>query len=775
MIKVKDNYFSLETKDLSYIFRVMETGQLEQLYFGSKLVDENYLPLHTKITTGVGSSIVYERNGSKTCLDLIPLEYSGIGKGDFRLSPLEVKMPNQSYVTDFVYDSYEIVSGVVESKELPNPRGEAKSLIVYMKDDSQHVSLKLIYTVFYESNMIARKVIITNHNQENITIRKIMSLMLDLPECVYDLYTFDGGWIKETHKHKRSLSYGTYSIGSTTGASSNRHNPGIILAKNNTHEEYGECYGINLVYSGNHYEAVEISNHGLLRVVTGINPHCFEWPLCKNESFETPYAVISYSKTGFNQLSHHFHEFVNHNIIPSEFDAKLRPIVINSWEAFYFDFNESKLIKLAKQAKALGIEMLVLDDGWFGNRNDDKRGLGDYFINKDKFPRGLNPFVSRIKKLDMKFGLWFEPEMVNPDSELYRQHKEYIVSTGDDNIAFGRNQLVLDLCNPDVITYIKQSIKNMLNQIPIDFIKWDMNRHITDMYSKHIPNQGMFFHTYIKGLYEILSDIKANYPHILIETCSSGGNRFDLGMLTFGPQVWASDNTDPVERLSIQEGLSYLYPQSTISAHVSPSPHAQTLRHTPISTRFNVASFGVLGYEYDLKTLSRIQKKETIEHIKVYKQYRDVFQFGRFRRLLSDHPHIKRWQVSKGDTHILANYHMQSHASPNFEVIRCLGLDKNAMYRVNQLHERLELKRFGHLINHVLPFKLNPDGFIMRTVGKYKTLNNAKETFTTSGEVLMKGYKLTQTFMGTGYDEHTRMLGDYGSSLYIIEKCDNIS
>jgi alpha-galactosidase len=318
-------------------------------------------------------------------------------------------------------------------------------------------------------------------------------------------------------------------------------------------------------------------------------------------------------------------------------------------------------------------------------------------------------------------------------------------------------------------------LKEILDQLPIDFIKWDMNRHITDMYSLHIPNQGMFFHTYIKGLYEILKDIQANYPHILIESCSSGGNRFDLGMLTFGPQVWASDNTDPIERLKIQEGLSYLYPQSTISAHVSPSPHAQTLRHTPISTRFSVASFGILGYEYDLKTLSNIQKKETIEHIKAYKKYRDVFQFGRFRRLNTENPNIKRWQVSKGDTHILANYQTLSSASPNFEVIRCLGLDQNAMYQVDQFNEKLELKRFGHLISYALPIKLNPEGLIMRTIGKYKALNNAAESFTTSGEVLMSGYKLTQTFMGTGYDEKTRVLGDYGSSLYIIKKTENLS
>jgi alpha-galactosidase len=448
--------------------------------------------------------------------------------------------------------------------------------------------------------------------------------------------------------------------------------------------------------------------------------------------------------------------------------------VINSWEAFYFDFNESKLLGLAKQAKSLGIEMLVLDDGWFGNRNDDQRGLGDYFINKDKFPRGLRPFVSKIKNMGLKFGLWFEPEMINPNSQLYQNHKDYAVSIQGRIPSLGRNQLVLDLCNQKVLSYIKQSIKEIINQIPLDYIKWDMNRHITDMYSAHIPSQGMFFHKYILGLYDILKDIQKDHPHILIETCSSGGNRFDLGMLCFGPQIWASDNTDPIERLKIQEGLTYLYPQSTISAHVSPSPHAQTLRHTPISTRFNVASFGVLGYEYHLKTLSKIQRKETIEHIKIYKKYRDVFQFGRLRRFNQNNPFHKTWQVSKGDTHILGNYQTLSEASPNFEVIRFLGLDQKAMYQVKSIPEKLELKRFGHLISHALPIKLNPEGWIMRTIGKYKALDNATESFILSGEALMNGYKLRQKFMGTGYDSQTRILGDYGSSIYIIEKSESV-
>jgi len=764
-------YFKLETKDLHYIFRVLPTGQLEHLYFGKKLIDQNFEVLHQKITAGAGSQIEYERNGHKTLLDLTPLEYSGIGKGDFRLSPIEIKMPDGTYVSDFIYHHHEIQQGVIESKSLPvaKPHEDVTSLIITMIDEICHVEMDLIYTSFVDSNTITRRVVLRNIDTRPLIIKKMMSMMLDLDSKDYDLYTFDGGWIKEAHKHKRSLSYGTYIIESTTGASSNRHNPGIILAKHDTKEDQGVCIGINLVYSGNHYEAVHISNHDMLRVMNGINPHCFEWELKENEVFETPEAVLSYTDQGFNQLSKHFHDFVNQHITPRQFSHVARPVVLNSWEAFYFNFNQSKLIKLAKQAIELGVELFVLDDGWFGHRDDDTSSLGDYTINKRKLPFGLSHLSKRIHNMGLKFGLWFEPEMINPKSELYKNHPEYAVSIPGRTPSLGRNQLVLDLCQSDVVSYIKKQLKSIIDTVEIDYIKWDMNRHITDMYSRSLRHQGMFFHQYILNLYDILLDIQRSYPHVLIETCSSGGNRFDLGMLSFGAQVWTSDDTDPIERLKIQEGLSYLYPLSTISAHVSLAPHAQTLRDTPLSTRFNVASFGVLGYELNFDYLSPAEKGEIKKQIAFYKAHRDVFQYGQFKRHEKEDDHHITWQVKHDQTCIVAQYQTLANASPAFEKLEVKDIDMDQLYRVENVNQRLPLKRFGHLISHALPIKLNTNGFIMRQIGKYKMLDNAKIDEVASGRILHQGLKLKQQFMGTYYNDQTRIIGDFGSMMYVIK------
>jgi len=775
MIKDQFPYFHLESNHLSYIFFVMPTGQLEHLYFGRRLVDKNYEVLHIKPTAGAGSTVEYVSTKGNTLLELYPLEYSGIGKGDFRLSPIEIKMPDQTFVSDFVYDSHEVVKGVIKSNELPTAAvndEDAQSLIIKMIDHHAKLEMKLIYSVFEKTNVITRRVILSNLNEQEIQIRKIMSMMMDLPESDYDLITFDGGWIKEAHKHKRALSYGTYINDSTTGSSSNRHNPGIILAKKNTVEDYGICIGINLIYSGNHYEAVQMSNHGNLRVMNGINPHCFEWILKHNESFETPEAVLTYSDQGYNLLSHHFHEFINSHIIPKEFQQQARPVVLNSWEAFYFDFNQSKLISLARKAKKLGVELFVLDDGWFGTRNDDHQSLGDYDVNRKKLPSGIKGLSNSIKRIGLKFGLWFEPEMVNPKSNLFIHHPEYAVTIPGRTPALGRNQLVLDLCNPLVKEYIKKELSGVIDQANVDYIKWDMNRHITDMYSMHVPNQGMFFHQYILGLYEILSFIRGKYPNLLIETCSSGGNRFDLGMLSYGAQVWSSDNTDPIERLKIQEGLSYLYPPSTISCHVSLSPHAQTLRKTPLSTRFNVASFGVLGYELNLKYVTPFEKREIKNQIEFYKENRDVFQYGRFYRFDSKEHH-KQWQVSKDDKHILGNFQTLASASPEFEAIQFKNLEINSIYQINSLQQNMPISQFGHLIARALPIKLHPDGFIMRTIGKYKGLPNATEDYLASGTIMMNGIPIKQQFMGTYYNDQTRILGDFGSQLYIAKKLEN--
>jgi len=772
MIAFKNEHFILETKDLNYIIHLLPTGHLEHIYFGRKLIDENYEPLHTKITAGMGSTIEYQNEKGKLFLELYPLEYSGIGKGDYRLTPLELKMPDGTFVSDFIYESHEIIKGILAFTELPQAEThdeEVETLIIHLRDEHAKCSLDLIYTVFKESNIISRRVRLINHHEEPLMIRKIMSMMFDLKSFDYDLYTLDGGWIKEAGKHKRTLSYGTYINESVTGSSSNRHQPGIILAKKDTTETAGVCIGLNLVYSGNHYEAVQINTFGHMRVMTGIHPHTFEWELKKGESFVTPEAILTYSDQGLNRLSKNFHHFVNHHIIPKTFQFKERPIAFNSWEALYFDFNERKLMKLAKDAKALGAELFVLDDGWFSTRNNDLEGLGDYDVNHKKLPSGIKGLSKKINRLGLSFGLWFEPEMVNPKSKLYEKNPSYAVKIEGRIPALGRNQLALDLCNKKVRRYILENIKKILSEANISYIKWDMNRHITDMYSKCLTHQGSFFHSYMLGLYEILRNIKESYPDILLETCSSGGNRFDLGMLCYGAQIWASDNTDPISRLSIQEGLSYFYPQSTISAHVSLAPHAQTLRDTPMSTRFNVASFGVLGYELNLKYVKPYEKKMIKTHIEFYKKHRMLFQYGDFYRYEHQENHMF-FQVSKDSEHMFGYYQTNQLPSPELETIKMDHLKKDQIYHIHKVEERLGLSRFGHLISHALPIKLNPDGMMMQMIKQRYTLKQTDMNFLASGQVLHEGFYPKQQFSGTYYNEHTRLLGDFGSELYYLKE-----
>lgn len=597
-------------------------------------------------------------------------------------------------------------------------------------------------------------------------------MMIDLPNRNYSLMTFHGGWIKEAHRQERTLQYGLFVNESTTGASSNRHNPGFLLAEQGATESSGRVYGFNLVYSGNHYEGIELSNQDLVRVMTGINPHCFEWPLAMGERFESPEAIMTFSDQGYNGMSGHFHDFINGHIVRGDWKGRERPVLLNNWEAHFFSFNQSKLMRLAKRAKRLGVELFVLDDGWFGQRNSDNAGLGDYTVNRKKLPGGLAEFAQKINRLGMKFGLWFEPEMVNPDSDLFRAHPEYAVRIPGREPSQGRNQLVLDLCNPKVRDYIVESVRGILTQADISYVKWDMNRHMSDMYSPSLSNQGEFFHRYMIGLYDILNRVFKDQPQILLESCSSGGNRFDLGMLCYSPQIWASDDTDPIERLEIQKGLSYLYPLSTMGAHVSSAPHQQTLRPTALSTRFNVASFGCLGYELDLKYLSHMEKREIREQISFYKDHRKTMQFGRFYRLDPQKANKQHWQtVAKdGQESVAGFFQTQSAAGEGFDYLPLTGLDANSKYTVRTRPQPLYVKRFGGLINHILPFHIHPDGLLVNLLNKFYTLTDCVEEYEGYGDLLQSGVKLNSQFIGSYYNSRTRLLGDFGSSLYVIRR-----
>lgn len=756
---------------------VNEHGHIEQIHYGKRICISDAHALRYKRTIPYGSEIMYSQSDGTYCLDNVPLNWSGIGKGDFRITPFEAEMPDGSYTSDFTFLKADIRKGTYQAKTLPcayDDEEDTETLVLYMKDSAFAVGLELIYTVYYKENVITRRAVLANAEEKPVIIRRMMSLLIDLQDRSYKMITLDGDWIKEAHRHDRKLMPGCFINESTTGSSSNRHNPGVILAEENASEDRGEVYGFNLVYSGNHYTAVELSTHGFVRVVSGINPLCFSWSLKSGEKFETPESLLTFSDGGFNGMSHNFHDFINSHIVRGFWKDKERPTLLNDWEACFFKFTRRKLISLARRAKKLGIEMFVLDDGWFGERDSDTKGLGDYNVNTKKLPGGIKALADKITKTGLLFGLWFEPESVNTDSDLYRAHPEYAVKLPSRTPSFGRNQLLLDLTKKEVRDYIVKSVGDVLDSAKISYVKWDMNRHMSDIFSDACPS-GEFFHRYILGLYEVLSRIFRPRPRILLESCSSGGNRFDLGMLCFSPQIWASDDTDPIERLKIQTGLSYFYPPSTMGAHVSQAPHQQTLRRTPLSTRFNVAAFGDLGYELDPTELSPEENREIAAQVSFYKKYRHTFQFGRFYRYDSERENSAALLSVEKDreTAVMTFIRTLTGAAEDGDVLSVKGLDEKSGYIFKSVPQRLFISGFGGLLKHLLPVKLPEDGFIFRLLNRHYTLKDGETEFSASGAALSAGVKPGGAFVGTGYDKNLRMWGDYGSQMYTVNKIKN--
>lgn len=767
MITFENNIFHASTKNTSYILRVLEGGYIEQLYYGKKIRQStNYDVLYEKNASGYGNTIGTPVD-CKLTLDNLCMEYSYAGTGDYRHLPLSLIMPDSGFSNDFLYDSYKIYEGTYAENEktaMPYAKGEEPyekqgndivhegltknqivTLDITMKDSVYPVYLHLICTIFSDSDVITRRVKLENHCDKEITATKVMSMMLDLPTKDYDLHTFDGLWIRERQANIKKLVSGIYVNDSTTGSSSNRHNPYIMLTKHIATKDWGDCYGFNLIYSGNHYEAVEVSEYGKVRIMSGINPYQFSWIVGASEAFYTPEAVLSYSSKGQNGLSHNMHEFINKHIIPSQWRNTERPILINNWEATYFDFNDVKLLEIAKEAKNLGMEMLVLDDGWFSNRLDDSSSLGDWTVNENKLGGSLDRLVQKVNEIGLKFGLWFEPEMISEKSDLYTKHPDWALKAPNRQAYIGRSQLVLDLTRSEVCDYIVEAVSNVLQSAPIEYVKWDMNRHITDAYSVGLGiRQGEFFHRYMLGLYQVCERLINAFPTILFEGCSSGGNRFDLGMLSYTPQIWTSDDTDANQRTYIQEGTSFGYPLSTMTAHVSAVPNHQTLRHTSIETRFNVACFGVLGYEIDITKLSDLEKKAISEQIKFYKKHRKLFQFGTFDRIFSDE-HQVVWQVVSKDQKEAMVFLYQRIAIPNppSDLLKITGLLEEELYEVKV--------RTQYNLDSRMPM-------------------SETEEYQAYGDMLMNaGIKLSQQFTGIWVHEQTRIMGDFASRIYEIK------
>ena len=747
MIEHIGDVFGIHGEDFSCLMRVNKYGLPELLHFGEavKTTDAEAFILHSGL--GWGESVLLDEADTGSCPDSMALAWSGAGRGDYRESPIELGGKS----TDFRYDSYEIIEGCAPMKGgLPQARGASETLCITMKQ--QGAELKLFFSVF--GGVLSRRAELINTGAAPITLSKFMSSLMDI-HGDYELSSFDGGWIAEMRKNTLPVLDSRVVNESVTGFSSHRHNPGFLLSEPDATEDGGRVYGFNLIYSGNHYSAAQRSLQGLTRVVQGISPSGFIKELQPGESFETPEAVAAFSENGFAAMSEKMHRFVNECIVPEYWQGRERPVLFNDWEGCMFDFNHDRLIGLAKDAKALGCELFVLDDGWFGQRNNDLAGLGDYTVNRKKLPYGLEGLARKINSMGMDFGLWFEPESVNPDSDLYRAHPDWAL-TDEFAPVTGRHQLLLDLTKAEVRDYIVENVCRILDSAAISYVKWDMNRHSIALGAKA--------HDYILGLYDVLGRIFTPRPHVLLESCSSGGNRFDLGMLCYGPQVWCSDNTDPIERQVIQTNLSYLYPQSTFGAHVSAAPHAQTLRQTPLCTRGNVSFFGCLGYELDLKHLLSIEKKQIKEQVEFYKKYRRVFQFGAFSRLKNG------WQVSCGGISLAAVFRGLVHAAPGYEVLRLKGLDKEAEYKFSTFAQKLRVGQFGNLVKHVVPVNLNPNGVILRTADRHLSLPDGAQELRAGGGALMAGVRLLPLFRGTGYDAKQRTLNDFGSELFVIEK-----
>ncbi len=805
MITVKNGLYTITSGRTSYVMHIREGKYVENLHYGRRITPmhrantdglldardimtdtDTEAALAEKYTNPYGNSVAAAGDNWCVTLDDMCLEMSNAATGDYRSLPLMLEGPDGCISTRFYIEDSLLYEGLYADSDktgMPyahiSPDGGDKpwTLELIYRDhhtdgDDKGLELRVIYTAFEDCDVITKRMVLINDTGVTYTVRDISSMMLDLQGRDYSVMTFDGLWTRERHAHIKKLESGIYETGSTNGTSSNFHNPFVMLLKDGTTEKYGDCYGFNLIYSGNHRERMEVSEYGKTRVLTGINPFGFAYPLKPGERFYTPEAMLTYSPDGFNGVSHNCHRFITDHIIPPYFRGRKRPILINNWEATYFDFNRRKLIDLAGTAASLGIELFVLDDGWFGDRSDDSKALGDWYVNEKKLGGTLDSLVKEIKSKGLLFGIWVEPEMISQKSRLYETHPDWAVSVPGKEIYTGRNQMILDYTRKDVRDHIVDVICKLLGSADISYVKWDMNRPITDAYSKGGSLPGAFYHDYVLGLYDVMKRITGAYPHVLFEGCSAGGNRFDMGILSYMPQIWTSDDTDPSERMYIQGGTSYGYPQSVMGAHVSASPNHQTLRETSLETRFNVAAMGVLGYELDLTRLSLVDRKIISGQVEFYKKNRELLQNGSFTRVYnSDNNTI--WQVTDDKKEHAVALLYKRYAEPNqsYDILYASDLIEDAVYRVRVRSIKVKVKTFGNLINQISPVYIKEDGVMQALIGKAYAMDGETEEYTVNGATLMyAGIRLAGRFIGTGLNEGTRVMGDYSSRLYSIDK-----
>lgn len=690
----KAREFHLYNKEVSYIMKIMENGQIENLYYGKRIKDrEDFSYLHEEISRSLTSVNVPEPG--VLSMEYTKQEYPSYGTGDYRSPAFTVLQEDGSRISAFAYVGHNIFNGKKELKPLPatytESDEEAQTLEIILYDDLIDTELVLSYTIYEAYPVITRNARFTQKGTEKIVLERALSMSMEFGDMDFEMVHLAGAWARERYVKTRKLEMGIQSIQNLHGTgSSAEHNPFLALKRPHTTESQGEVYGFSLVYSGNFLAQTEVTTFDLTRVTMGIHPEGFSWELNQGETFQTPEVVMVYSDQGLNKMSQVYHRLYRTRLMRGYWRDKARPILLNNWEATYFDFNEEKILNIAKKAKEVGVELFVLDDGWFGARNDDYRGLGDWYVNLEKLPDGISGLSRKIEALGLKFGLWVELEMVNKDSDLYRAHPDWIIGAPGRFESHGRHQHVLDFSRKEVVDYIYEMISKVLRESSISYIKWDMNRYMSEPYSRgaSAAHQGMVMHKYILGVYDLYTRLTTEFPEILFESCASGGARFDPAMLYFAPQTWTSDDTDASERVKIQYGTSMVYPVVSMGSHVSAVPNHQLLRTTPLETRGNVAYFGTFGYELDLNLLSDEEIEMVKKQITFMKQYRDLIQVeGDFYRLLSPFAgNDAAWMVvSRDQTEAIAGFYQRlNKINASWLRLRLQGLSEDSLYEVSR-------------------------------------------------------------------------------------------
>ncbi|KAH0792895.1 alpha-galactosidase [Histomonas meleagridis] len=634
----KNNVFLIQTKNTTYGIAIVDGKYVGHLYYGKYLdsTDIRYL-LREDEPPFVPSSNKREKGGF---LDSAPMEYPETGMGDFRETAFCVRNNSGHRCSELNYQGYEIIKGKPKLEGLPCTFGtedDSLTLKIFCKDSILGLKCTLLYSIFQDSDAIIRSVIITNEGQDPLYLEKVLSSCIDLDDQNFEVIGLFGSWARERYIQRNPLSYGRYVISSTKGKSSHQTNPFIALVTPSTTQTTGEVYSMNFVYSGNFIASVEKNEFNSVRLLMGIHPENFTWKLLPNDTFTSPEVVNVYSSKGLSKMTHIYHDLYRNHLIRSKYLHLRRPILINNWEATYFDFDETKLLNIAKEASELGIEMLVMDDGWFGKRNNDESSLGDWIVNENKIKGGLQPLINNINNVGLKFGIWVEPEMVSPNSDLYAKHPKWAIQIPQREITEIRSQYVLDMSNDDVINYLYEILSNLLRNYNISYMKWDMNRQLTTLGSYNLSSeqQNELSHRYVLGVYKLQEKIVTEFPNVLLENCSGGGGRFDPGMLYYSPQIWCSDNMDPIDRLCIQEGTALVYPVFTIGNHLSVCPNHCNGRITPFETRGDIALFGTFGYELDITKLSNNEKELIKVQINNYNKYNEIIRDGDYYRLES--------------------------------------------------------------------------------------------------------------------------------------------